>query len=372
MKKIASIVGSIAILTSTFSPAFAAGNNCGNGTTGPISYNTCSVTNSSDVSVVNTNNATINNNLTELSRSGGNSASMNTLGGSVVTGNASAHGTVSNVANVNTTTVSGGPAASGNTGTNDVTGPESDNRVSINNSHRVAVANINNANVSNVMSVTSDAGGNVADTNTGPASIRTGNSSLQFVLENHLNDSATGISAGAGGTGGNSGGNGTTGPISYNTVDVNNVATAGVSNINNLSLSNLMNTLSRSGANSASTNTLGGEIVTGGAASSVGVNNEGNIATTTVQMALGGFSNVSGNDVTGPLSDNRTNLLNTLGINVANVNNNTANNVVNDVADSGSNVSNMNTGGGSVTAGMSDLLKTLLNHFNDSLTVIQQ
>jgi len=33
MKKIASIVGSIAILTSTFSPAFAAGNNCGNGTT---------------------------------------------------------------------------------------------------------------------------------------------------------------------------------------------------------------------------------------------------------------------------------------------------------------------------------------------------
>lgn len=371
MKKFISIAGSVALLVATVFPAFAAGNSCINSTTGPFSTDYCTVTNTSSVSVNNVNNATVNNVVTATANSGGNSASYNTLGGSVTTGNASLTGTVSTVANVNTTTVTGGPAGSSNTGENQITGPMSDNRITIANLHAVNVSNVNNANVGNVVTAVSDSGNNDADYNTGPASVHTGNAGLAFTVNNHLNDSATGISAGAGGSVGNSGTNSTTGPFSTDYVTIANTTTAGVNNVNNLTLENVVTALSRSGLNSASYNTLGGSVGTGNAAGSVGIGNEGNINTTTVQMAMGGFSNNEVNEVTGPMSDNRTTLLNVFGIAVNNPNNSTVKNVDTDVADTGNNDADYNTGAGGVATGLSNLVKTILNHLNDSLTVIQ-
>lgn len=371
MKKLVTIAGSIALLAATVLPVVATGNNCGNGTTGPLSDNYCTINNSSNVTVNNTNNATVTNNVTARSNSGGNSASMNTLGGSITTGNATLNATVSTVANVSTTTVTGGPAGAGNSGVNDITGPSSYNLIEINNTRKVKVNNYNDASVNNTVNVTANSGDNTADTNTGPASIQTGSARLSGSVGNHLNDSATGVSAGAGGTGGNSGANDTTGPLSDNYVTINNDAKAKVNNDNDLYLDNYLEALSRSGGNSASLNTLGGTIHTGGAGAGVGIGNEGNISTTTVQLAMGGFANDGSNGVTGPLSDNRVDLLNKLKVKVNNPNYSYVSNYDYDVADSGNNTADTNTGVGGVFAGLSDLVKSLLNHLNDSMTVVQ-
>lgn len=370
MKKLITLAGSVALFAATVLPAVAA-NNCSNSTTGPFATNYCTITNSSSVSVTNTNNANITNNVTAVSHSGGNSASYNTLGGAITTGNASLNATVSNVANVNTTTVSGGPAASSNSGVNEITGPYSDNRITITNVQSVGVNNINNAHVANNVAATSDSGANLADYNTGPAAIQTGSSRVGLTLNNHLNDSATGIAAGAGGSGSNSGENSTTGPFSTDYITITNTASAAVNNMNNLELANAVNVLSRSGANSASYNTLGGGIDTGSAVAGVGVGNEGNINTTTVQMAMGGFGDGCSQEVTGPFSDNRCELLDNFAVAVNNPNNSNVVNNDTDVADSGNNLSDYNTGGGSVLTGLTDLVKSILTHMNDSLTVIQ-
>src|SRR3989344_2463993 len=103
MKKFATIIGSAALFAVALVPAFAASNDCSNSTTGPFSNNTCSILNTDVVTVNNVNDAKISNKVTAKSSTGGNSASYNTLGGNIVTGDATTNVTVSSVANVNTT-----------------------------------------------------------------------------------------------------------------------------------------------------------------------------------------------------------------------------------------------------------------------------
>lgn len=388
MKKLATLTGSLALLAWTVLPAIAAGNNCSNGTTGPFASNYCTINNSSNVTVNNVNDAQITNNVTARSNTGGNSASYNTLGGAISTGNATLNATVSSVANINTTTVSGGPSASNNSGVNDITGPYSDNRIDISNNRNVDVWNSNTATVNNSVNVTANTGDNNADYNTGPASVMTGNAGLRASVGTHVNDSATGISAGAGGTGGNSGANNTTGPFSTDYVTINNTSDVTVNNVNDLIVGNFVDALANSGRNSASYNTLGGAIGTGNAGANVGVNTEGNINTTTISMLMGGFANDGSNGVTGPYSDNRVDLLNSQNILVDNWNNKCEShnadrlkcdpsdlgvfNYDNDEANTGDNDSDYNTGGGGVATGLADLVKTLLTHLNDTLTIIEQ
>lgn len=389
MKKIAILAGSVALLAATVLPAIAA-NNCDNGTTGPLSTNYCTINNNSSVKVNNVNDAQIRNNVKAEANSGGNSASYNTLGGSVTTSGASLNASVSNAANILTTTISGGPAASGNSGVNEITGPFSDNRIEVNNTRRVNVYNSNTATVSNRIDARANTGDNAADYNTGPASVDTGSAALAVSLGNHVNDSATAISAGAGGTGGNSGANNTTGPFSTDYVTINNSSSVRVDNVNDLIVRNLVRALANSGFNSASYNTLGGDISSGNASGNVGVDTEGNIITTTIEMAMGGAANDASNGVTGPDSDNRVELLNNQNIVVENWNNKCRSHNANrlgrkchprklgvfnqdhDVANTGNNASDYNTGGGSVASGLAELVKTLLTHLNDTLTVITQ
>lgn len=400
MKKLITLAGSVALFAATIVPAVAVGNSCSNGTTGPFATNYCTINNSSNVTVNNVNDAQISNNVTAKSNTGNNTASYNTLGGAIHTGNATLNATISNVANVNTTTVSGGPSASSNTGENEITGPYSDNRININNDRRVDVLNSNTATVDNKVSVESNTGDNAADYNTGPASIETGTAWLRTSVANHVNDNATGISAGAGGTGGNIASNSTTGPFSTDYVTINNTSGVDVGNINDLIVGNAVEALANSGRNSASYTTLGGAIDTGGAGANVGVNTEGNINTTTIQMAMGGFANSAGNEITGPYSDNREELLNSQDVVVDNWNNKCKShnadrlgdgydalttgtngcdpadlgvfNYDNDEVNTGENAADYNTLGGGVATGLSDLVKSILTHLNDTLTVIEQ
>ncbi len=371
MKKIVSIASSVVLLASSVVPVFAA-NSCTNGTTGPMSENYCTVVNTNSVAVNNTNDANIVNNVTATSNTGHNSASMNTLGGSVITGNASLSVGVSNTANINTTSISGGPAASGNVAGNSITGPASTNVVDITNSNVVGVNNNNKADIRNTIMATSDTGWNLANTNTGPAEVLTGSASMSVGLVNRANDSATSIAAGAGGTGGNSAVNDTTGPMSGNFVTLTNTSNTFVTNTNSMDVMNSVIATANTGHNSASFNTLGGEIRAGNAAGQVEIGTTGNINTTSITAAMGGFTNTSGNLVTGPMSTNVETLVNSQDIRVENIN--AKGNVKNfdiDIADTGWNVANTNTGGGDIYAGLSQLVKRIETYINDSFTVIK-
>lgn len=414
MKKIATIAGSIALLGAAVFPALATGNSCGNSTTGPFSDNYCTINNTSNVTVNNVNDAQIKNHVRAVSNTGNNSASYNTLGGNITTGNASLNATISNVANVNTTTVTGGPAAGSNTGLNEITGPFSFNQAAINNANRVDVYNSNTATVKNKIDAESNTGDNAADYNTGPANVRTGNALLNVALTTHVNDSATAVSAGAGGNGVNTVGNSTTGPFSDNFATLNNTSDIVVNNVNDLIVGNFVRARANTGLNSASYNTLGGDIGTGNAQAGVGVGTVGNINTTTVEAALGGFANDASNGVTGPESTNFAGVDNNQNILVDNWNNkckshnadrledlfhhhrgfnltseedfNLTNEEDNekcdvedlgvfnfdyDVASTGDNAADYNTGPGGVATGWTELVKQILTQLNDNLTVIK-
>jgi microcystin-dependent protein len=412
MKKIAILTSSAVLFVSSFVPAMATttvnGNSCTNSTTGPLSENSCTIKNESKVEVKNVNDAVIKNDVTAISNTGGNEASMNTLGGKIVTGDAKLSSTVSNVANVNTTYVKGGPAASSNVGGNEITGPGSTNRVWLLNEQKVDVYNSNTASVDNNVETSANTGRNLANMNTGPASVTAGDALLGVTVGTHVNDNLTDITAGAGGTGGNFAENATTGPLSKNSVTIRNRAKAEVDNVNDMVVKNNVQALANSGDNQAKQNTLGGDITTGGAKTGVGVDTEGNLNDTKVIQAMGGFANQGSNSVTGPgmgdsVYDPLIDITNEQDIVVENWNNkckshnadrlgeNDKSSFLNwwnrercDVSDigvfndieagsvTGENKANTNTGGGDVLAGMSELLQSVLVHMNDTLTTIQQ
>lgn len=410
MKKIATLAASAALLGAAILPALATGNNCENTTTGPFSTNNCVINNSSNVSVTNYQDAVIINKVTSRSNTGNNSADYNTLGGSIYTGNATNNTVVSSVANIATTNITGGPAMSNNWGSNNVTGPFSGNEVYLNNRLRVDVDNQNTAFVKNDVDATSSTGDNSASTNTGPGVIRTGDSWLGLSVGTHANDVLTNIEAGAGGSGGNNGWNGTTGPFSTNNVVINNDAAARVRTYQDLVVKNYVDAFANTGNNSADTNTLGGDILTGDANAGVGVNTEGNISTTLVSMALGAFGNAGGTLVSGPYSDNQVYLNNNQDIQVDNQNNkcrshnadtlpellherrwgdewNTVldgiekkrkcnpadlgvRNDIDSYVNTGDNSASTGTGPGYIVDGWANLVESVVTHFNDVLTNI--
>lgn len=402
MKKFITALGTVALLSAAIVPAFA-GNNCVNGTTGPGSNNTCTITNASNVSVNNVNDAQIVNRVYTNSNTGGNSASNNTLGGNVTTGNASSNNTVSSVANINTTNISVGFDGGNNTGANNVTGPFSNNSAFITNAHDVRVWNSNTASVNNDVSTNADTGNNNADNNTGPATIMTGDARLSTGVQTHVNDSLTALDLSAGGAGNNTAGSSTTGPFSSNDAVITNAINAAVNNVNDLQVRNDVDVRAKSGNNSASNNTLGGSIGTGSATAGTGVNTEGNINTTQIAAAMGGFGNVdAGSTVTGPDSSNDSFVTNDRNVSFDNWNNkclshnaprlnsplgaggdysgdsregcNPANlGVLNDVytvSDAGNSNADNNTAGGGVMSGWAAMSQSVMTHLNDVLNNI--
>ena len=401
MKKFATLIGSAALLGLSLVPAIAATNDCSNSTTGPFSNNTCTIKNIDTITVNNVNDARIRNDVDAKANTGGNSASTNTLGGTIKTGDASLNVTVSNVANINTTNITAALAgAAQNIGSNSITGPYSDNSNWIENRFNADVYNSNTADVKNDVEVKSNTGYNDADLNTGPASIDTGNAWLGLLVGTHINDNLTAIRGGAGGAGSNTAENSTTGPFSNNTVDIFNTHIATVNNVNDMRLRNDVEAKANSGKNDANKNTLGGDIETGDAAAGVGVDTEGNINSTLIAMALGGFTNHGENSVTGPSPENgdpNVWIENTRTVTVDNWNNKCLSHnadelewwnrweheeeecepenigVFNDVevkSDTGRNDADLNTGGGSVLSGFADLMQQVLVHMNDTLTEI--
>lgn len=407
MKKFATIIGSAALLAASLVPAIAATNDCSNNTTGPFSDNTCTILNNDSITVNNVNDAKIVNNVSTKSNTGDNSASYNTLGGSIFTGDATANVSVANVANINTTEITAAYAGGAtNRGGNDTTGPKSNNESYIENNSSVDVYNSNTAEVKNDVDARSNTGRNDANYNTGPAEISTGEAWVGVGVATHVNDNLTEVRGGAGGNGSNFAENSITGPFSDNSVAILNNQSVNVNNVNDMLVKNYVDAKSNTGKNDANKNTLGADIFTGGASTGVGVNTEGNINSTLI--ALGGFTNNFGeNEITGPGGykedgGNEVYIANNRSINVDNYNNKCySHNAddqfgdwewswhlkkfvrrgcdVNDIGafnyveasnNTGRNDSDKNTGGSEINSGWAEVWQEVLTHMNDSLTEI--
>ena len=128
----------------------------------------------------------VTNDVTTTANTGGNSASYSTLGGTIHTGNATNLTQVKTTGNINTTSVTAGPAGAGNNGSNDTTGPLSENRNTIDNKTYVDVKNDNTAVVNNRVNSDSNTGENNADYNTGPSLVQTGSALNATNVYNHV------------------------------------------------------------------------------------------------------------------------------------------------------------------------------------------
>jgi hypothetical protein len=394
MKKLVSITSTVAMLGSMLMPLAAADNSSTNSITGYGSTNVSNVTNTNSATVTNVSDTKIVNDVRTVSNTGGNTASFNTLGGAVSSGNAVNNVSLLNTGNINTTTVKVGTVAGNETG-NSITGAESTNTSAVTNTNNVSVRNDNTAWIKNEVDAESLTGHNTASNNTGAGSAMSGNATTNVSSVTRVNDSATAVTLGMGGTGGNSGFNDTTGFKSYNLATVLNSNNVEVDNISDARVLNHVDTKSATGMNDSSFNTLGGSVHSGNAATGVGLDTTGNINTTTVAVAMGGFANVAGSEITGAESTNITGVTNSNLFKVENWNNKgmsydakdyecgagalytTAGrpcwgvyNFDEDFSLTGQNSGSFNTGLASVLSGVATIQKTVKTWLNDSFQAI--
>lgn len=320
MKKLVSITSTVALLSSMLMPLAGADNTSGNAITGYGSTNVSNVTNTNTATVNNVSDTKIVNVVDTVSSTGGNSASFNTLGGLVSSGNASNIVGISNTGNINTTSVRVGTSGDNQAG-NSITGALSTNKSDVLNTNKVKVYNDNTAWVSNYVDATSTTGGNTASYNTGAGSALSGNAVTNVAVANHLNDSATQVQLGMGGLGGNSATNSTTGALSTNIAGVVNSNDVEINNVSDARILNHVRAVSDTGLNSSSYNTLGGHVSSGNAATGVGLDTTANINTNTVAVAMGGFANAAGSEITGASSTNISGVNNSNVFKVDNWNN---------------------------------------------------
>jgi len=392
MKKIVSITSVVALVGSMLMPLASAANTADNSITGYGSTNYSNVTNTNDVKVTNVSDTKIVNNVRTVSDTGGNSASYNTLGGAVSSGNAVNNVSLSSVGNINTTTVKVGTAGGNETG-NSITGALSTNTSDVTNTNKVRVLNDNTAWIENKVDAKSLTGDNSASYNTGVGTAMSGNASTNVGVATRVNDSATGVTLGLGGVGGNSGLNSTTGALSNNFATILNSNDVSVKNVSDAKVLNDVETLSGTGRNFSSYNTLGGHVLSGNAATGVSLDTTGNINTTTLAIAMGGFANEAGSAITGASSTNVSGVDNSNKFTVESRNNKGSSedapdyckvsreafhhqecwgvyNYDEDFSLTGDNSGSFNTGLASVLSGVASIQKTVKTWLNDTFTAI--
>lgn len=126
------------------------------------------------------------NNLSAVATTGGNSASGNTGGGIVGSGNAQFGGVLNSTACITNISIEFKPVK--NTITIDTTGPSSINKAAITNfGNNIKINNSNTAKINNTINTTANTGNNKADKNTGLGKVLSGNSLLQQVINTQTN-----------------------------------------------------------------------------------------------------------------------------------------------------------------------------------------
>ncbi len=163
-----------------------------NATTGANSTNKAKAEFGSAVAVGNTNGLMLSNDVKSEAETGDNEASYNTGTGNITSGDATSNVTVKNDANYNSTTVNVAPTANVQA-TNDTTGANSTNKAEASSASVVSVANQNCGVISNEVKSESNTGGNSTSYNTGAGTVKSGDASISFGVNNTTNGNSTTI-----------------------------------------------------------------------------------------------------------------------------------------------------------------------------------
>ena len=319
-----------------------------NSATGAGSTNTGLVGNDFTVKEANGNDAKLTNDIEVVSTTGSNDASLNTGGGTVQTGDASALANIINLVNTNLNvsnwlfgvvnifgTLAGNIIIPNDTGTgtsttntataeNTATGAGSTNTASIDQSEQSGFSNTNTADISSNVEVVANTGNNSSSGNTLGGSITTGNAdtsvsnttvantnivdedgTVWLVIVNemgkwvgHILGSPTGSTSASNalpitttsGSGSQSfstsSQNSGTGPLSDNTASFDQTSEETVTNTNTAAITNNITTVADTGNNNTDFNTGAGEITTGDAKAGVSLLNLANTNITAKKVVV--------------------------------------------------------------------------------------
>lgn len=251
-------------------------------------------TNAAHVDVTNTdttsinNDASVTNTLNLAAITGQNTANQNTGNASIRTGDAHVNATVVNVVNTNvirggffvtvinvfgnwlgnlvwggqSLAANGGGGSLGIQAQNENTGADSSNTIDVDVTNNSTVTVDNDADIENNLVVNADTGHNEASRNTGLGFIDTGDAFAFLHARNIANLTVAGI-GGAWSDITAELGNATTGADSTNTIDVTVNDTRQVTVLNEANVDTGIGAVANTGFNTASRNTLGGQILTG-------------------------------------------------------------------------------------------------------------
>lgn len=187
IKKLISSSLGLSLLFVAVAPTFAV-TGCQNLTTGPYSYNRCSAMLSKLQTLSVNNFGTAFHTINKTVNSGNNSSNNNTISAGIVqTGNA--HADVFSLASVNTGMIGitqTDPAADF-IGTNNITGPSSNNTVDVTSNKTITINITNNGTVNHTVTTIVNSGGNTANNNTISGGIHTGNATSNTTVQTILN-----------------------------------------------------------------------------------------------------------------------------------------------------------------------------------------
>jgi len=312
-KQIFSVIATGAVLLSSVSPVFAdttiqiVGN-------GVNTDNTANVSTTHNVTVQQSNQASITNNVTQNADSGKNSANENTGGDvSIDTGEAKADSTVSNTVNSNVANVN---CACENSGKTDVlikkNGDSSDNTVNLhqNSEDGTNIVQQNAAEVTNNVEQKADSGKNNANENTGgTVSIDTGAASAKSNVSTTANANVANVGGSAGeGAGSLSAVIFDNGVSSDNDINLSSSNDVKIWQANEAEVANNVDATAKSGHNNANENTGGDvSIETGKAKAWVGVDNSVNFNSANVGCECVTSDVTAAIDKNGDSSDNNIN-----------------------------------------------------------------
>lgn len=192
VKKVIGAVLGVGLILFTNAPAFAAVS-CGNFSTGPFSNNVCNTLLSKLHTFTLSNIGTVGHTIVQNSNSGYNTFNNNTATSANTTVNtgssdvAVSSGVIANTASV---AVNQTDPSADHLGANSLTGPSSNNTVTVSNTKTATVGISNNGNVTHVVTVNSNTGYNSTNNNTIAGGIKTGNATSSVFIQTILNNSS--------------------------------------------------------------------------------------------------------------------------------------------------------------------------------------
>ncbi|OGH10577.1 MAG: hypothetical protein A2857_06835 [Candidatus Levybacteria bacterium RIFCSPHIGHO2_01_FULL_36_15] len=317
-RKIITVAATGAMLLNTFAPVALADTKITLSGNGSSSTNTANVTVDHTTTVVQSNDATISNDIDSNASTGGNSANDNTNGDVLIsTGDARSKVDVTTEVNLNKADLDNCNGCNTDIRVNiSGNGSYSDNSVELDNSSDTSVFQDNKADITNDIDSNAYTGKNDANRNTGgDVTIVTRNATSNVDVRNAANANVAKIGSGDGSQGSLDATISGNGSYSDNSIDLNHDVSRTLVQDNDAYIMNYVDANAKTGRNNANDNT-GGDVViaTGDARTNVDVRNLANFnaadlncgCLTDISAKISGNGSNSTNDITAYLVDSNS------------------------------------------------------------------